>query len=71
MPHRKLHIAARAAGFAMVNQDNFDNQSEFFVRLDKDGSEAQKSGKSTKRSEQPASSSRSWLSTFNLRGSPV
>ena len=39
MKQRKFHIAAQAAGFAMVNQDSVDNQSKFFVRLDEDGAE--------------------------------
>ena len=67
MPHRKLHIAAQAAGFAMVNQDSFDNQSEFFVRLEKDGSEAKPTAQPTQRAVQ-SGPSRSWFSTFSLRG---
>jgi len=67
MPHRKLHIAAQAAGFAMVNQDSFDNQSEFFVRLEKDSSEAKPTAQPAQRSVQ-SNSSRSWFSTFGLRG---
>jgi len=53
MPHRKLDIAARAAGFAMVNQDSFENQTEFFVRLDKDGSDISKSSDLSRSDEQP------------------
>lgn len=68
MPHRKLHVAARAAGFAMVNQDSFDNQAEFFVRLDKDHSDEDRSQK-IRYSPAPASPTRSWLSSFYLRGS--
>lgn len=70
MPHRKLDIAARAAGFAMVNQDYFDSQPEFFVRLDKDGTEAvEPVGKNfqAERKRDETMPSWSWLSSFSLR----
>ncbi len=70
MPHRKLDIAARAAGFAMVNQDYFDNQPEFFVHLDKDGTQAvEPVGKNfqAERKRDETMPSWSWLSPFSLR----
>ena len=71
MTQRKLHIAARAAGFAMVNQDSVDNQTQFFVRLDKDGSEVASladPNRTGKQSGDQQTPSWSWLGSFSLRG---
>ena len=68
MPHRKLNKAARAAGFAMVNQDSFENQSQFFVRLDKEDNEASPT-ESTGKSAERSSMTRTWLNSLSLRGS--